>query len=112
MFPGIDPRLVKQAMKKMGLKQEEIDAEMVVIRTKDKKIIIENPEVVKVNFVGGESFQISGNVREEEIKEEPEFSEEDIKIVMEQAGCSREEALDAIKENKGDLAKAILMLKK
>ena len=57
-MPGMDPRLVKQAMKKLGVKQEEIEASEVVIKCSDKNIIIRNPEVLKVNMMGQETFQV------------------------------------------------------
>src|SRR3989338_385423 len=109
MFPGINPKMMKQAMKKMGIKQREIDAEEVIIRTKDKEIIIRNPEVSKVNMMGQETYQITGE--EEERERKIEINEEDISTVMEQANVDEETARKAIEESKGDLAEAILSLK-
>ena len=40
------------------------------------------------------------------------ISEEDIKTVMEQAKVTKEKAESALKENKGDLAAAIISLQK
>lgn len=94
-------------MKKMGLKQEEIDAEEVIISCKHKKIIIKNPQVTKVNMMGQETIQILGDIEEEEITG---FKDEDIHIVMEQTGCTMEEARTAL-ESKNDIAGAILYLK-
>ena len=111
MIPGIDPKMMKQAMKRMGIKQQDIDAKQVIIRTSTKNIIINNPAVAKVNMMGQESFQISGEVSEESLSSEPDISEEDIKTVAEQTGKTEEEAEKAIKEAKGDLAAAILSLK-
>jgi len=107
MMPGMDPRLVKQAMKKLGVKQEEIEASEVVIKCSDKNIIIRNPEVLKVNMMGQESFQISGEIYEVSPSDN---SESDIQIIMGQTSCSREEAEKALKDANGDLAKAILEL--
>lgn len=101
--------MMKQAMKKMGIKQEEIDAEEVIIRTKEKEIVIRNPSVSKVNMAGQETYQISGNEEERSLK--IEISEEDIKTVMEQTGKKKEECKEAIEEANGDLAEAILSLK-
>lgn len=108
MMPGIDPRQLKQAMKKMGMQQQEIDADEVIIKTGSKNIIIKNPSVAKVTMMGEESFQISGEIIEEEISADPEISDDDIETVAEQAGCSKEDAEEAIKRHKGDLAKAIM----
>ena len=104
----INPKLMKQAMKKMGVKQEEIDASRVIIEGHDKKIIINNPSVVKVNMMGKDSFQISGNVSEEELEK---FNLEDVKTVVSQAGCSEEDARIALEESDGDIAEAIISFK-
>ena len=112
MLPGINPKQMQQAMKRMGIKQQEIEAARVTIECADKKIIIENPSVMKVDMMGQESYQISGEEHEEAPETAPEISEEDIKTVVEQTGISEDEARDAILEHEGDLAEAILSLKK
>ena len=102
-----------QAMKKMGINQEEIDAVAVIIRAKDRDIIIRNPSVQKINMSGNASYQVSG---EEEVRrledEEPQINEDDIKTVSEQAKVTKEDAKAALIEAKGDLAGAILSLQK
>ena len=105
MFQGIDPKLMKQAMKRMGIRQEEIAASEVVIRTPGKDIIIRNPQVAKVNMMGHETFQVSGDVVEVQ-----GISEDDVRTVASQAGVSEEKARKALEEAKGDLAGAILKL--
>lgn len=111
MIPGMDPRAMKMAMKKLGMKQEEIEATEVIIRTADKELVISNPSVSKVNMMGQETFQIAGEVEERAISSEPDISEEDIKTVMEQAGVDEAKAKEAIENADGDLAKAIMDLK-
>ena len=108
MFPSIDPKKMQAMMKQMGIKQEEIDASKVIIeKTDNTKIIIENPSVVKINMQGNESFQISGDVSEEESEL---FNEDDIKTVMEKTGVSKAKAKEALEASNGDLAEAILEL--
>jgi nascent polypeptide-associated complex subunit alpha len=107
MFGNIDPRMMKQAMKRLGIKQEEIDAEEVIIKTKDKEIIIKNPSVMKVNMAGQENFQISGEIYEREISG---VKEEDVKMVMKQAGVSEKKAKEVLERNNGDIAKTIMEL--
>ena len=51
------------------------------------------------------SFQISGQVRTED-----KTSEEDLKMVMDQTGCSEEEAKAALEKSGGDIAEAIVAL--
>lgn len=112
MFPGMNPRDVQRAMKQLGVKQVEISATEVIIRTADKDIIIREPSVQKVNMMGQESFQISGEVEEQSRSAAPEISEEDVKTVMEQASVDRKTALQAIQDAEGDLAQAIMKLTK
>ena len=103
---GMDPRLVKMAMKKMGIKQEDVGASRVIIETLDnKKIIINNPVVQKIDMAGNVSFQISGDVEEES------NNEDDIEMIMEQTKKSKEKVKEVLEKNKGDIAKTILDLK-
>ena len=111
MIPGMNPRKMAQAMKKMGIQQVEIDAQEVVIKCSDKEIVINSPQVSKVNMMGQETYQVVGQAEERSVSSEPEINEEDVKTVVEQTGKSEEEARSAIEEAKGDLAEAILKLK-
>ena len=108
MFPGINPKKMQAVMKQMGISQEEIDASRVIIEKEDSNIIINNPSVVKINMQGQDSFQISGEVFEEEISENN--TKEDIKTIVEKTGCSEDEAKKALEQANGDLAEAILSL--
>ena len=99
-------------MKKMGIQQVEIPANEVIIRTDEKEIVITEPQISKVNMMGKDTFQIMGNISERELSSEPEISSDDIQTVMEQADVSEDDAKKAISDSKGDLAKAILSLKK
>jgi len=110
MFPGMNPQMINQAMKKMGIKQEELDAREVIIRLKDKDLVIKNPAVTKINMQGNESFQIVGKVEEKESVNEG-INEEDIKTVMHQTGCTKEKAIESLKKY-DDIAEAIISLKK
>ena len=111
MIPGMNPRMMKQAMKRMGIKQEEIDATEVIIKTADKEIVIANPSVSKVNMMGQETYQVVGEAVERETVSKPEINEDDIKTVIEQTGVSEEKAKEAIEKHNGDLAAAIMELK-
>ena len=104
MIPGINPREMQKAMKKLGIRQEEIEADEVIIKSGNKEIVITNPQVTKVNMMGQEMLQVSGEL-------EDYINEDDVKLVMEQAQVSREKAEKALKENNNDIASAILSLK-
>ncbi|MBT3814276.1 nascent polypeptide-associated complex protein [Candidatus Woesearchaeota archaeon] len=112
MMPGMNPRKMQQMMKQMGIQQVDIPATEVIIKTADKEIIITNPSVAKVNMMGQENFQISGNVEERELSTAPDISEDDVKTVMEQANVSEEQAKAAIEGAEGDLAEAIMSFNK
>ncbi len=110
MIPGMNPRKMQQMMRKMGISQQEIPATEVIIRTPDKEIVITNPQVSKVNMMGQQTLQITGEMHERERTSDVEISEEDIETVAEQAKVSKEEAKQALHKNKGDIAEAILSL--
>jgi nascent polypeptide-associated complex subunit alpha len=112
MFPGMNPRKVQQMMKQMGIQQVDIPASEVIIRSEGKDIVISNPSVAKVNMMGQETFQISGDIHEQEHSSAPDISEEDIKTVIEQTGVDQQTAKNSLEEHDGDLAETILALKK
>ena len=103
----LNQRQIEKAMKRMGIQAQEIDAEEVIIKTGDKNIVISNPQVSRVNMMGQDTFQISGEVSEE--SKGP--SEEDVRMVASKAGVSEEDAREALSET-GDIAEAIIKLKK
>ena len=115
-MPNVNPRQMQQMMKKMGVQQEDIDAEEVIIICSDRKIVISNPSVQRVNMMGQKTFQISGEesveaLDSESSEDEPvEVTEEDIKTVMEQTSWSEVEALQALGHTSGNIAEAILLL--
>ena len=104
----MNPRKMQQMMKQLGMKQEEIEAEEVIIKCVDKDLIIRNPQVSKVNMMGQENLQVAGDI--EEVAKET-FKEEDVKMVAEQSGKSEDEAKAALEKNEGDIAQSILELK-
>ena len=114
MFPGLNPKKMQAVMKQMGISQNELDANRVIIECDDKTIVIENPSVTKINMQGQENFQISGDISEQEVTEDTEdtedTTEEDIQAIIEKTNCSEEQAKQALKESEGDLTEAILNL--
>ncbi len=113
MIPKMNPRQMEKMMRQMGIKNENIEADEVIIRCADKEIIISNPAVQKVNMMGQDSYQISGEISERNIDEDaPKFTDDDIQMVMDQTNCSKDEAEDALKETGGDIAETILILTK
>ena len=111
MFPKrVDRRQMERAMRQMGVKMNELeDVREVVIKLADREIVIPNAQVTRTEMAGQRSYQVSG----QEFERKPEFepSEDDVKLVMEQAGVEREAAMQVLKETSGDIAEAILKLK-
>jgi len=111
----MNPKQMQQIMKRMGIRVEEIEAEQVIIKCSDRNIIISEPSVMLTKMPNQEMFQISGEVSEEEAGEEEvvsEISEEDVEMVMDQANVGKVQAEEALEETRGDIAEAIMMLKK
>ena len=106
----MNPRKMQQMMKQMGIQQQDIVATQVIIKTQDKEIVINNPSVAKVNMMGQETFQISGNIEERSLDTTPEISQEDVKMVMDQTGANEDKVKEVLAETKGDLAEAIMQL--
>ena len=113
---GVNPRQMQQAMKKMGIKQTDMNnVTEVIIRTRDKEIVITNAEVVLVEMQGSRNYQVSGD---EEIRPlgsasaaaTVSFPAGDIELVMSQTGCDKERAVKALEEADGQPAEAILKI--
>lgn len=101
----------KRMLERMGLNMTQIpDVEEVIIRTSSKDLIIKEANVSEINAKGMKVFQVMGGDVEEVDREKPKFTEEDVLLVSQQAGVSKEIASVALEENGGDLAQAILQL--
>ena len=117
MMPGINQRQMAQAMKRMGIAQKEIDAVQVIIKCSDKELVFENPQVAAINMMGQSTYQIIGTPHERALSSIPltiesTISEEDIQVVVEQTGATSTQARATLEKHDGDLAGAILELKK
>ncbi|MBO4522912.1 MAG: nascent polypeptide-associated complex protein [Methanomicrobium sp.] len=109
MIPGVNPKQMKAMMKKLGMKMEQFeDVERVIVYTKKGNYIFENAEVVATTMQGATTYQLSGDMRFEEA--ETVIPDEDVAMVAEQASVSKDAALAALKETKGDIAEAIIKL--
>jgi nascent polypeptide-associated complex subunit alpha len=84
---------------------------MVVIKLADREIVLPNAQVALTEMAGQRSYQVAGEEFERKRGFEPS-GEDDIKLIMEQTGVDRVAAVQALKETDGDLARAILKLKK
>jgi nascent polypeptide-associated complex subunit alpha len=117
-------------MRRMGMTTEEVsDVEEVIVRTQTKEHVFRAPEVTILTVQGVRTYQVVGTP---EIRPRsagaPSASagtapvpaappaapsgppEEDIRLVMEQANVSREEAIEALFQANGAPAEAILKI--
>ncbi|MDW5563391.1 MAG: nascent polypeptide-associated complex protein [Methanomassiliicoccus sp.] len=115
---GVNPRQMKQAMKRMGITTEDINGvEEVIIRTKDKEYVIKDAAVTVMEVQGQKTFQVIGEASVSPRSAAPaaksgevQLPEEDIELVMAQTGAGREQAVKALKESGGQPAEAILKI--
>ncbi len=101
----------RRMLERMGLDMNQIpDVKEVIIRTSSKDMVIREANVSEINAKGMRVFQVMGSDVEEIEREKPKFTEEDVLLVAQQAGVSKERASVALEESGGDLAQAILQL--
>lgn len=99
-----------RALKQMGVNIEELEnVESVVIKTKEKELSVDKPQVMIMEYSGQKTIQVSGNIVERGISR---ISDDDVKLVAEQAKVTEEQARKALEQTNGDLAAAILLLQK
>lgn len=104
-------RDMRRMLDKMGLNMQELsNIEEVIIKSDTKEIFLKKPQVIEMKGKDSTIFQIIAVDIEEKEREVPTFKEEDIILVMQQASSSREKAIMALTDTKGDIAQAILNL--
>jgi len=109
MFPGgVNPKQMAGMMKKMGISQTQLPVRKVIFEMDDANLVIEDPDVMKIMMQGQESYQITGEAVEESTES---FSEDDVKMVVEQTDKSEDVVRQALEESDGDIAEAIMALK-
>ena len=117
----MNPRQMKQMMKRAGIKMEELDdVQEVIIRTKSKDYRVTQAQVQVVDMHGQKSYQIAGVTEElakgaageagAEAPSGPAIPAEDIALVAERTGASEAEARKALEECNGEVAEAIIKL--
>lgn len=111
----LSPREVRRLMERMGVSVEPLSEVVeVVFKTPSRNLLIKNPQVSVVRMAGQTMYQVTGDLIEEAVTSQTEqltIPEEDVQLVAAQAGVSIESARKALEATKGDLARAILMLK-
>jgi len=109
----ISNRQARRLMERMGLNLEPVEGVVeVAIRMSDGRTLrLTDPTVYRLRTKEGglAVYNVMGREEVEEA-EEISLSEEDVKLVMEQTGATRERAIQALMESGGDLAAAILRI--
>ena len=106
MFGGKD---MAKMMKQMGVDMDEINADKVEVHMGDEKLVFKNPSISKIDAQGNEIFQLQGNYSKEEKSSEEEVPDEDIDLVVDKTGVSRDEAEEDLKDV-DEVADAIMEL--
>ncbi len=104
-------RDMRRMLDRMGLDMKDLGSvEEVIIKTDIKEIFLKKPQVVEMKGKDSTIYQIIATEIEESKRDVPSFKEEDIVLVMQQSNASREKAVAALTDTKGDIAQAILNL--
>jgi len=102
---------MRRMLDKMGLEMKEMgEIEEVIIRTETKELYLIKPQVVEMKGKDSTIFQVVATDIEEREREVPSIREEDVVLVMQQASVSKDRAIQALTDSKGDLAQAIINL--
>ncbi|NPA70262.1 MAG: ubiquitin [Crenarchaeota archaeon] len=131
---AFNPRKLRKMLKNLdlsNLRLEEVPnvVKVEIVLRDGSRIVIDAPAVARMNIGGLVVFQIqaqSSSIRREEKsqpviqgqalimssgEEKKPYTDEDVELVMQETGCSREEAIRALEETKGDIAEAIMLLR-
>ena len=104
-------REMRRMLDKMGLEMKDLGSiEEVVIKTETKELYLIKPQVIEMKGKDSTIFQVVATNVEEKQRDIPVFKEEDVILVMQQATVSKEKAIQALIDSKGDMAQAILNL--
>ena len=104
-------REMRRMLDKMGLEMKDLgDIEEVIIKTETKEIYLIRPQIIEMKGKDNTIFQVVATDIEEKKRDIPILKEEDIILVMQQANVTKEKAVQALTDAKGDIAQAILDL--
>ena len=104
-------REMRRMLDKMGLEMKDLGSiAEVVIKTETKELYLIKPQVIEMKGKDSTIFQVVATNIEEKQRDIPVFKEEDVILVMQQATVSKEKAIQALMDSKGDMAQAILNL--
>ncbi|MFN7105532.1 MAG: nascent polypeptide-associated complex protein [Pyrobaculum sp.] len=117
----IPTRDLEKLLKRMGIKMEEVEVAYVELRLKNGEVVKINNPTVSILKMPNKTLIYQIQAVESSIQKVApaqgqltqggyQPSEEDIALVMEQTGASREEVVKALVEARGDLVQAAMRL--
>ncbi len=107
---GMNPRQMQQMMKRLGIETEDLeDVQSIVIKTPTKDYVFTDASVSVMKAQGSETYTITGTPEVQHHEVALAFSDEDVKMVMDQCGVDEAAARAALEEH-GDLAEAVMAL--
>jgi nascent polypeptide-associated complex subunit alpha len=110
----VNERQLRRMMQQAGIKSSELDGvRQVDFILADRKITVKNPQVTILEIQGTKTYQVVGG--EEEIgsiteAQKSDVNEEDVALVIQKTGVTREKAIEALKKNNNKPAEAIISL--
>lgn len=113
---GINPHQMQRTMRSMGIKQTNLENVVeVIIRTRDRDIVVSPAEVTCIEMKGSKQYQVAGAetvmaAGSAGSSAGPVYSAEDIELVMSQTNCDRDKAIEALGECDGQPAEAIIKI--
>ena len=127
MLPGggRNPRQVEAMMRRLGMVTEALPGvEEVIVRTRTQEHVFRGPEVTIMTVQGVRTYQVVGTPELRPRSASPAGTgggpgvsaapagppEEDVQLVKEQANVTRDEALEALLQSKGEPAEAIMRI--
>ncbi len=135
---AFNPRKLRKMLKNLDISNLRLEEVPNVVRVEivlrdGSRIVIDTPAVAKMNIGNLMVFQIQAQTSSIRREEKPQtaqlpmqnqsliiagesemkkpYTDEDIELVIQETGCSREDAIKALEETKGDIAEAIMLIK-
>ncbi len=122
----VSPRDLRRLLRRLGLpdlKAEEVKSvDRVVMFMRDGSAIeISGPTVMRFEVANVVVYQVQASresikeVRAVEASSKPseiEITDEDVELVIRETGCSREEAMSALREAGGSIVDAIMIIRR
>ncbi|MEM0138695.1 MAG: nascent polypeptide-associated complex protein [Thermoplasmatales archaeon] len=109
----VNERQLRRMMQQAGIKSSEMSGvRQVDFIFDDRKISVKNPQVTILEIQGTKTYQVVGGEEQEgKVEAQPlGFNEEDVNLVVQKTGVSREKAIEALRKSGNKPAEAIISI--